>query len=612
MSSRPSVISRLLVSGAAAILSVSVLAVAHPLVARAATPSMTWSGTVDWSSDYSDPATGNWGKSLINWTIVNGVADSTINQVSTELNQQTTGPGLPFGSSITCTGDVTTTTTGVLTGDAFDIEGFTPNLVGGFEYNSTVLRIKITNTATDYTNTFVPTSGNLGVCEPLHGDTPSDFIFPLESFFGSAAFDFKDLTGSETNGAGTMAWHLTNPDSDGDGLIDIREGWYGTDPLNPDSDCHLPATPTLCDGLLDGAEVFGATPEGTGPATNPFTRSNPLAADSDNDGFLDNQELAAVPPTDPLDAGSFPGNGGGTPSDTDDDGVSDGVDNCPVVANAAQSDWNHDGIGDACEDTDHDGFTDAQEILMGTNPADSRDPQLPSTTLTAGTWPVVGRGDIGITCGKTKFDWLDISGYGTGIPSGDGACVVLISNRIAQQALSMAVHSGVTLSEEFAADLAVWSAPDIATNLTSAYFSWRLSSWAYQGMSQLVPEAGTFFRFLGVTGLISNVAKYNAIALAAVTILDQIEYKGACVEFRLDPQSQAFNWRLVYNPNHITDKSLTVATVFKKKVRRFLPDTVQELQVNLSCDTNGRVQAGTTRDTGTVFTSPRGLLLQAP
>lgn len=42
--------------------------------------------------------------------------------------------------------------------------------------------------------------------------------------------------------------------------------------------------------------------------------------------------------------------------DSDGDGVSDSLDNCPNLANATQSDWNFDGRGDACSDEDHDGF----------------------------------------------------------------------------------------------------------------------------------------------------------------------------------------------------------------------------------------------------------------
>jgi acetyltransferase-like isoleucine patch superfamily enzyme len=45
-------------------------------------------------------------------------------------------------------------------------------------------------------------------------------------------------------------------------------------------------------------------------------------------------------------------------NDADGDGVPDGSDNCPSVANPDQSDSDGDGVGDVCEDTDGDGFYD--------------------------------------------------------------------------------------------------------------------------------------------------------------------------------------------------------------------------------------------------------------
>ena len=35
-------------------------------------------------------------------------------------------------------------------------------------------------------------------------------------------------------------------------------------------------------------------------------------------------------------------------SDIDGDGIADGADNCPTIANADQADSNSDGIGDVC------------------------------------------------------------------------------------------------------------------------------------------------------------------------------------------------------------------------------------------------------------------------
>ena len=51
--------------------------------------------------------------------------------------------------------------------------------------------------------------------------------------------------------------------------------------------------------------------------------------------------------------------------DQDGDGVPDGTDNCPTVPNADQADRDHDGIGDACQDQDGDGFADNLGVSGG-------------------------------------------------------------------------------------------------------------------------------------------------------------------------------------------------------------------------------------------------------
>ena len=56
-------------------------------------------------------------------------------------------------------------------------------------------------------------------------------------------------------------------------------------------------------------------------------------------------------------------------TDTDSDGVCDVDDNCPAIANAAQTDTDEDLSGDVCDtDDDDDALSDSEEGTQGTNP----------------------------------------------------------------------------------------------------------------------------------------------------------------------------------------------------------------------------------------------------
>lgn len=59
-----------------------------------------------------------------------------------------------------------------------------------------------------------------------------------------------------------------------------------------------------------------------------------------------------------------PLDGGQGETDTDGDGILDNQDNCPLIANAGQTDFNADGLGDACSDVDGDGLSDWLELFF--------------------------------------------------------------------------------------------------------------------------------------------------------------------------------------------------------------------------------------------------------
>jgi len=70
---------------------------------------------------------------------------------------------------------------------------------------------------------------------------------------------------------------------------------------------------------------------------NALTYQNPTP-DTDSDGILDCKD-----------------------PDLDGDGVLNAADNCPYVPNPGQADVDHNGIGNACQDTDHDGVLDIND-----------------------------------------------------------------------------------------------------------------------------------------------------------------------------------------------------------------------------------------------------------
>jgi hypothetical protein len=113
-------------------------------------------------------------------------------------------------------------------------------------------------------------------------------------------------------------------DIDGDGLSDVDEAAYGSDPLNRDYDA---------DGLLDGEEVY-------------VYGTDPLNNDSDGDGLLDGEEVNQFGTS-------------STSSDADGDGL---VDDDEIFVYGTAPD---------VFDTDGDGTGDGEEVLtFGTNPLD--------------------------------------------------------------------------------------------------------------------------------------------------------------------------------------------------------------------------------------------------
>jgi hypothetical protein len=100
----------------------------------------------------------------------------------------------------------------------------------------------------------------------------------------------------------------------------------------------------------------------------------PRVTDTDSDGIADGTDnCPVVANADQLDTDND-GSGNACDSDDDADGVADTSDNCPTTANASQADADHDGIGDACDtDADGDAVPDATDNCPTVANADQAD-----------------------------------------------------------------------------------------------------------------------------------------------------------------------------------------------------------------------------------------------
>jgi len=142
-------------------------------------------------------------------------------------------------------------------------------------------------------------------------------------------------------------------DTDGDGTGDNSDTDIDGDGVNNDDD-SFPRNPfetidTDRDGVGNNTDEDDDG-DGVDDAQETQNGSDPLKRDTDGDGVLDNVDQA---PTDP--AVQF---------DSDDDGIDNAADNCPVHYNPTQSNVDGDERGDDCDkDADNDGTDNVDDAF---------------------------------------------------------------------------------------------------------------------------------------------------------------------------------------------------------------------------------------------------------
>ena len=188
------------------------------------------------------------------------------------------------------------------------------------------------NDATNPGTTFVDTDLD-GLGNDTDTDDDNDGVADVDDAFSTNPDEQKDTDG---DGTGDNA----DTDVDGDGVANDDDAF----PRNP-----FETIDTDRDGVGNNTDEDDDG-DGVDDAQENQNGSDPLKRDTDGDGVLDNVDQA---PTDPE-----------VQFDSDDDGIDNASDNCPVHYNPSQSNVDGDARGDDCDkDADGDGTDNAQDAF---------------------------------------------------------------------------------------------------------------------------------------------------------------------------------------------------------------------------------------------------------
>jgi hypothetical protein len=194
---------------------------------------------------------------------------------------------------------------------------------------------------------------------------------------------------------------LCDNDDDNDGIVDTLDG----DPFTPDGTNLVLETDSDDDGLKNDADNCELVANPDQLDTDEDGQGDACDSDDDNDGLTDVEEAAI-----------------GTNAllvDSDADGDSDSDDNCPLVANEDQLNTDGDVLGNVCDDDDdNDGLTDVEEEAIGTNPLEI-DSDDDGASDGADNCPLTANADQQNTDGDDTGDACDADDDGDGVGDED-------------------------------------------------------------------------------------------------------------------------------------------------------------------------------------------------
>jgi hypothetical protein len=249
-------------------------------------------------------------------------------------------------------------------------------------------------------------------------------------------------------------------------------------------------------------------------------------------------------------------------------------------------------------DTDCDGYGDALEVASGASPLWE---QETPANMPRGLVPtaLAAKGQVGITCGRTKFKWMSVTLDSLGVGKGAKGCIVLMGNTAANAVLDFALeHDKATVT----ATLAHFFGDHLGEVHGEKSNDWQAEYQLDRSQTRAKKEARKkIYRAFGLARynnifLAGEVAGLNGIAIGSLFGMNQLRNNDACIQVRVGNGTTGIpklSWSLIYSKDQLTKAgvadNLHRASVYQRK-DGFLVDKAVKRVTNLSC-TGGRVTA---------------------